>query len=66
MVKLGCGCGGSKRAEQVPGVSAGSKRVTYYQVLVDSALHSEFTTLPEARSKATEVGGRIKVTSKVV
>lgn len=65
LITIGCGCGGS-RAPQNPGASPAARRVTFYQVLVDSNIHSEFTTLPEARTKATEVGGRIKVTSKIV
>lgn len=64
MIKLGCGC--NKSSAQAPGVSAASRRATVYQVLVGSIINSEFSTLPEARIKATEVGGRVKVTSKIV
>lgn len=65
MIKLGCGCGKSKSA-QVPGASLAARRATVYQVLVNSSVDSEFGTLPEARKKATEVGGRVKVTTKLI
>jgi hypothetical protein len=62
---MGCNCGKSK-AVQAPGAGAGARRATVYQVMSNSVVVSEFSTLPEARKKATEVGGRVKVTSKIV
>lgn len=63
---MGCGCNKSKTA-QVPGAGiSGGRRATIYQVMSDSTVVSEYDTLPEARLKATEVGGRVKVTSKIV
>lgn len=62
---MGCGCG--KKAPQVPGAgSSSARRVTVYQVLVNSVVSSEWNTLQEARTAATAAGGRVKVTSKIV
>lgn len=61
---MGCGCG--KRSTAGSGTATTSRRATVYQVLVGSSIESEFSTLPEARKAATEVGGRVKVTSKIV
>lgn len=59
---MGCGCNKGKAAENVV---ARTSRATIYQVLgSDQALVGEFSTLPEARAKAVEVNGRVKVTSK--
>lgn len=61
--KMGCNCGGKKSASYL---GPKSHRQTVYQVLgSDSAVVDEFNTLTDARSKATEVGGRVKVTSKI-
>jgi hypothetical protein len=62
---MGCGCG--KKSAQAPGAgSASTRRATVYQVLSNNAVVSEHGTLPEARTAATAVGGRVKVTSKTV
>lgn len=62
---MGCNCGKSKTA-QTSSVSAASRRVTVYQVMVDGSVASEFGALPEARKEATALGGRVKVTSKMI
>lgn len=60
---MGCGC--NKKA--VGGGSiVTSRRVTVYEVQVNGSSVDEFDTLPEARNKAVELGGRVKVSSKVV
>ena len=64
MIELGCNCGKS-RAVQPAGMST-VRRETIYQVLNNSTIISEHGTLPEARKAATEVGGRVKVTTKMV
>jgi hypothetical protein len=58
---MGCGC--NKRGA---GSSSTSRRVTVYEVQVNGSSVEEFETLPAARSKAVELGGRVKVSSKVV
>lgn len=61
----GCGCG--KKTAQVAGATPPiGKRMTIYQVTADNTVVAEFSSLPEARKRATEVGGRVKVTSKVM
>lgn len=40
-------------------------RATVYQVLKESTVVFEYDTLPEARLKAVEVGGRVKVITKM-
>lgn len=59
----GCGCG-----KKVGGGStaSASRRVTVYEVQVNGSSVEEFGSLPEARAKAVELGGRVKVSSKVV
>lgn len=61
---MGCGC--NKKSPQVAGASAPARRATVYQVMSNNAVIAEFETLQEARSEATKVGGRVKVTSKLV
>lgn len=62
---MGCGCG--KKTAQVAGAGAPSaRRYTVYQVLSNGSVVSEHDTLPAARAAATAVGGRVKVTSKLV
>lgn len=59
---MGCNCGKKSMAAITPK----TVRQTVYQVLgSDSSVVDEFNTLSDARSKATAVGGRVKVTSKV-
>jgi len=61
--EFGCGCNKSKLAAAA---DPASRRVTVYEVMKDSQSIAEFGTLPEARSKAVEVQGRVKVSSKIV
>lgn len=63
ILAFGCGCNKGKTA-QAPGVTPSPRRVTVYQVQVDGNAVADFGTLPEARAKAIELGGRVKVTSK--
>jgi hypothetical protein len=66
VVIMGCGCNKNKTA-QVPGAGpSAARRATIYQVLSNGSITSEHDNLPEARIAATEVGGRVKVTSKMV
>ncbi len=58
---MGCGC--NKRGSSA---AASTRRVTVYEVQVNGSSVDEFDTLPAARSKAVELGGRVKVSSKVV
>lgn len=64
---MGCGC---NKKVSVAALNAqanlNARRVTVYQVMVGSELQAEFNTLPEARKKAVEVAGRVKVTSKML
>lgn len=60
---MGCGCG-SKMAGN--GSYSGAHRVTVYEVQVNGSTVEDFLTLPEARARAMELGGRVKVSSKVV
>lgn len=60
---MGCGCGGKGRAVTS---DSGPRRVTVYQVQVNSQTVEEFDSLPAARIKAVELGGRVKVTSKTI
>jgi hypothetical protein len=65
VTSFGCGC--NKKTAQVPGAGGASvRRATIYQVLDNGSVVSEFDTLGEARVAATQVGGRVKVTSKLV
>lgn len=61
---MGCGCGKGKGVSAI----AGGGRSTVYQVISpsDSSVVEEFTSLPEARAKAVEVSGRVRVTSKTI
>lgn len=59
---MGCGCNKSR----VANVTSSARRVTAYQVLNGSTVVAEFPTLQEARAKAVEVGGRVKVTTVTV
>lgn len=61
---FGCGCG-KKLIGNGANIVA-TRRVTVYEVQVNGSSVDEFSSLPEARSKAVELGGRIKVSSKVV
>lgn len=61
---MGCGCG-KKLAGNGANIVA-SRRVTVYEVQVNGSSVDEFASLPEARAKAVELGGRVKVSSKVV
>lgn len=60
---MGCGCNKNKVAT----VTAGARRVTVYQVLTNGTnVEAEFESLQEARAKAVEVSGRVRVASKQV
>lgn len=61
---MGCGCG-KKIAGGAANIPA-SRRVTVYEVQLNGSAVAEFESLPAARAKAVEVGGRVKVSSKVV
>lgn len=63
---MGCGC--SKGRSLGDGSSSASlpRRVTVYQVLSNGNVLSEYDSLPVARKEAVAVGGRVKVTSKVI
>lgn len=60
---MGCGC--SKKSTGI-NTTATARRVTVYEVQQGGASIAEFADLPSARAKAVEVGGRVKVSSKVV
>lgn len=63
ILAFGCGCNKGKIASAVSAVT----RTTIYQVIgSDQSVVGEFASLPEARTKAVEVSGRVKVTSKAV
>lgn len=64
ILSFGCGC--AKGRSLTPGQTAQSRRVTIYQVLASGNVVSEHESLPAARQEAVSVGGRVKVTSKVV
>lgn len=60
---MGCGCNKNKVAT----VTNSARRVTVYQVLVNgSTVDSEFDTLQDARARAVELSGRVRVASKQV
>jgi hypothetical protein len=62
---MGCGCG--KKVAGSPGQNlVATRRVTVYEVQVNGSAVDEFDSLPDARNKAVELGGRVKVSSKVV
>jgi hypothetical protein len=61
---MGCGC--NKKSTVGAGQTAQSRRVTIYQVLASGNVVSEHESLPSARQEAVSVGGRVKVTSKIV
>lgn len=59
VLAFGCGCKGKVQV-------AGAPRTTSYQVVgPDQSVVAEFSTLPEARTKAIAVNGRVKVTTQV-
>lgn len=60
---MGCGC--NKKAVGGGGIPS-SRRVTVYEVQVNGNSISEYSSLPEARSEAIKLGGRVKVSTKVV
>lgn len=60
---MGCGC--NKKTVGGTPITA-SRRVTVYEVQVNGATVDEYENLPAARTKAVELGGRVKVSSKVV
>lgn len=66
ILSFGCGCGAKRAAAKSSDSAPTVSRVTMYQVVKDSQVIEEFTLLPEARAKAVELGGRIKVASKVM
>lgn len=62
---MGCNCG--KNRLPTASSTRAISRITVYQVLDGSnQVVEEFSTLADARTKATDVKGRVKVTSKVV
>lgn len=63
VTEFGCGC--NKKTTGGAPITA-SRRVTIYEVQVNGASVEEFSSLPEARAKAVQLGGRVKVSSKVV
>lgn len=60
---MGCGCG-KKAVGGTPLTT--TRRVTVYEVQVSGSTVDEYENLPAARAKAIELGGRVKVSSKVV
>lgn len=55
---MGCGCN-KQKAAAIP-----ANRNTVYQVLApDQSVAGEFSSLVEARTLATNISGRVKVTS---
>lgn len=64
VVTWGCGCG-KKVAGNGANIQA-TRRITVYEVQVNGNSVDEFASLPEARAKAVQLGGRVKVSSKVV
>lgn len=64
ITEFGCGCGSKAAGTGAP--IATSRRVTVYEVQVGGSVVDEFENLPAARAKAIELGGRVKVSSKVV
>lgn len=61
---MGCGC--SKKVAGSAAQVAANRRVTIYEVQVANETVAEFESLPAARAEAVKVGGRVKVSSKVV
>lgn len=62
---MGCGCAKKKiNGQVVNGAVAGRQAV--YQVVKDGQVVSESTTPMEARRAATEVGGRVRITSQPI
>lgn len=61
---MGCGC--NKGKSTGVNAQATARRVTVYEVQVNGSTVGEFSALPEARANAVELGGRVKVSSKVV
>lgn len=60
ILAFGCGCNKSNATAAV----ATTNRSTVYQVLApDQSVAGEFSSLPEARSLAVSISGRVKVTS---
>lgn len=62
VTEFGCGCNKGRAAATSP---SSVRRSTVYQVQLNGATVAEFASLSDARTKAVEVGGRVKVTSKV-
>lgn len=61
---MGCGCGGKSR---IATSLHQTKKVTVYQAVgTNNQVVEEFSVLADARKKATEIGGRVKVTSKTI
>lgn len=63
VITFGCGCG--KKTITGEAIST-SRRVTVYEVQVNNSSVGEFESLPQARAEAVKLGGRVRVTSKVV
>lgn len=60
---MGCNCGGKKALQ--PQAVASTTRNTFYQVLdTNRTTVAEFSTIQEARTKAQEIGGIVRVSSK--
>lgn len=60
---MGCNCGGKKALAAASPTAV--TRQTFYQVLdTNRQVVSEFSTIQEARSKAVEIGGIVRVSSK--
>lgn len=60
---MGCGC--NKKTLSGQAITP-TRRVTVYEVQVNGVSVEEYDNLPNARAKAVELGGRVKVSSKVV
>lgn len=58
---MGCGC--NKKTGQIS-PRAGGKATVYQVVGSDQSVLDEFSSLGEARSRAIEVSGRVRVTSR--
>lgn len=61
VLEFGCGCNKGKLSAAA---STASRRVTVYEVQSNNQTVASFDSLTEARAKAVEVGGRVKISSK--
>lgn len=61
ITQFGCGCNKGKVANAV---NPATRKVTMYEVHNTEGVVETFTTLADARKKAVEVSGRVKITNK--